>query len=533
MNSEGKQMTVDDIATSKGNVLKLKSYIQPFEKYLAQAELYGLLGQDLIESPLSQPASSKIFFSAPIPVEFLRRRLAYWEQVGEWLLKPTLQVMLESDKGIDAFNKNAHRLHKSRKLRYGPHGIHEYRGKFFPQLVRSLINFAGLSAGNVVLDPMCGSGTTNCEARSMGMKTLGVDLNRLSIEISKLKSSLFDVDLQMFEKNVRKTIVLIENARHYKSKANIPWGKRDLDYLKRWFSPIALDEIAIIWDIVKACPQDMVRQFLTICLSNIIRPVSWQKDTDLRVRKEIKDYRNGTAFTLLLEVIQKNLTKIISYLSCFEKDYKFDEFTIKEGDSRQINKFLPEWVGKCDLLITSPPYAMALPYIDTDRLSLVVLNMLPRSKHSSRETTMIGNREITEKQRKTLWETYLCRCEELPISVRKLIDQIATVNHTDKVGFRRRNLPALLARYFLDMTEAMRSARKMMKPGCYAFYVVGNNSTNVNGKRIDIMTDQFLWEIGKKVGWKQKKVINMELLPSRDIFRNNRGTAESILWLEA
>ena len=53
-----------------------------------------------------------------------------------------------------------------------------------------------------------------------------------------------------------------------------------------------------------------------------------------------------------------------------------------------------------------------------------------------------------------------------------------------------------------------------------------------NGERFEIKTDRILFDMGKRIGWKQKKIISMELLPSRDIFRNNRGSAESILWFQ-
>ena len=186
-------------------MLKLKPYIQPFERYLARAELYGLMGDDFIKNPLSRPADSQISFSTSLPIEYLRNRLTYWEQIdtgGKFI--PTLQVVLESEEGVAALNtSNSFRYHRSRKLRYGPHGIHEYRGKFFPQLVKSLINFAGLSADKIVLDPMCGSGTANCEARSMSMKTLGVDLNPLSVKISNIKTSFFDIDRQLLKEQVR------------------------------------------------------------------------------------------------------------------------------------------------------------------------------------------------------------------------------------------------------------------------------------------------------------------------------------------
>ncbi len=516
-------------------VFKLKPYIQPFERYLARAELYGLLGADCIKSPLSSPADSQITFSTSMPVEYLRKRLAYWEQIGTGgEFSPSLQVILESEEGIGAQNSGKpFHFHRSRKLRYGPHGIHEYRGKFFPQLVKSLINFAGLSTNKIVLDPMCGSGTANCEARSMGMKTLGVDLNPLSVKISKIKTSLFDINRQLLKEQVGHLLTSLKTIDLNNSNVIYPWNQRDFEYFKRWFSLQELKELAIILEIIKNCSYTPAKEFMEICLSNIIRTVSWQKDSDLRVRKEIKVHSSGTAVSLFSEELQKNLDKILSYLSCFDKDREFPEFNITEGDSRHVNTVLIKGVGECDLLITSPPYAMALPYIDTDRLSLSVLGILPRVEHRQRELLMIGNREVTEKQRQELWDQYLGRRNELPEGVRNIIEKIGSANHNGGVGFRKRNLPALLGKYFLDMTDAMYSAKQMMKSGSYGFYVVGNNSTMINKKRVEIQTDRLLWEIGKKVGWKQKKVINMELLPSRDIFRYQRGTSESILWFQA
>lgn len=63
-------------------------------------------------------------------------------------------------KALLPFDGKAISIPNRRVLRYGPHGAHEYRGKFFPQLVRALLNIAAVKRGDVVLDPMCGSGTT-------------------------------------------------------------------------------------------------------------------------------------------------------------------------------------------------------------------------------------------------------------------------------------------------------------------------------------------------------------------------------------
>jgi len=47
---------------------------------------------------------------------------------------------------------------------YATHGLFPYRGKFHPQLIKSILNILKIKPGDIVLDPMCGSGTLNIEA---------------------------------------------------------------------------------------------------------------------------------------------------------------------------------------------------------------------------------------------------------------------------------------------------------------------------------------------------------------------------------
>ncbi|MBN1658175.1 MAG: hypothetical protein JXA93_07220 [Anaerolineae bacterium] len=517
-------------------LLERKPYIQPFECVLAHAELQGLLHTEPngIFEQLAPDYAAVV--AADADVLTLKQRLAYWQKVSAEQVYITDQVRYElSDEStldVDALLTGdilPEQLPNRRKLRYGPHDLHEYRGKFFPQLVKSLINAAGLDKGSIVLDPFCGSGTTNCEARSMGMQTLGLDMNPLSVLISRTKAAILDLtpaELLSGTADIRAAAFLGQPAT---SDPGCRWNKTDLHYLTRWFAPPALAEIAHLLEVIERCEHPVMQSLLCVCLSNVIRPVSWQKESDLRVRKQVAEYVPGTAAQLFQGQVNRQVDKLQRYLALLKTGQPFPTYGIHEGDARKIDQLLPEWIGHCDVLITSPPYATALPYIDTDRLSLVVLGLLPRSEHREREYQMIGNREVLESQRHQLWETYQARRAELPASVCKLIDEIAEAYHADGVGFRRRNLPALLSRYYLDMLDAMAAARRMMRPDSLAFYVVGNNSTRVDGQRVVIPTDEFLWEIGAKAGWHREQFIDMELLPSRDIFRNNTGTRESIL----
>jgi len=517
--------------------LELKPYIQPFERILARAELAGLLPEISINNPFDEPADNYVQLAASAPAELLRQRLAYWQRVTNGIPQPTSQVLYEASESLsDQGNLAdlANRLPHNRRLRYGPHDLHEYRGKFFPQLVRSLVNFSGIPIGSLVVDPFCGSGTTTCEARLLGMRTVGIDLNPLSVLIARTKTAILELNPTLLQHEAER---IFQNLnRPAAEPVTLPWSQLDINYLNRWFDPNALSDLAYLLRLLSDCSHPIISDLFKVCLSNIIRDVSWQKDTDLRVRKEITPYPHGAAIKNFKEELQRQLSKLLPFLIVVKQEcagLSFADYEIVEGDTRQITQAFPSRAGECSLLVTSPPYATALPYIDTDRLSLIVLGLLSRKDHRSREELMIGNRETLESQRQAMWDGYQAKRKELPESICSFIDDLAHHHHGDQVGFRRRNLPALLAKYFTDMADAMSSAKSLMKPGAYGFYVVGNNSTNVDGRRVEIPTDRFLWEIASKVGWNQEKLVSMELLPSRDIFRMNRGSAETILVLSA
>ena len=506
--------------------LEMKPYLQPFERELAMRELRSLLNDDCH----IKEEHGLHLIRTDQPEEFFRRRLTYWQRVGRTSLEPTVQNSLEFTQNGLLKTHEKKELHNARRLRYGPHDLHEYRGKFFPQLVRSLLNISGVPQGSLVLDPMCGSGTTPCEALASGFSAIGADLNPLSVLIATVKSAIVQEPYDVFFQTVSDYIGKFRFKEFSPEKI---WSQDDLDYLMRWFDPGAIHDLAIVLAEIKKVREPLYRDFFLVCLSNIIRSVSWQKETDLRVRKEIRPYDAGAAILNFKEQALEQLDRIYPYLCVLPHSKGHPSLNIRHGNSVSVSEIFSEYRGKVDVLVTSPPYATALPYLDTDRLSLIVLGLLPRKEHMASEMMMVGTREVTERQRQNAWDCYLARKNELPKSISKLIDKIAKHNHGDNVGFRRRNLPALLGKYFLDMLDAMCSAHSLMKVGGYGYYVVGNNSSVVNGQKIEIPTNEFLFEIGALAGWHQVETIPMEMLSSRDIFRENRSSAETILCFKA
>jgi hypothetical protein len=75
------------------------------------------------------------------------------------------------------------------------HRLHPYKGKFIPQLVEYFIDGhtdefkkeAYFKAGDILLDPFCGSGTTLVQANELGIHAVGVDISEFNALISNIK----------------------------------------------------------------------------------------------------------------------------------------------------------------------------------------------------------------------------------------------------------------------------------------------------------------------------------------------------------
>lgn len=521
---------------------RLKPFLQEFERHLALRELESLAGALPLSSRESNdPNTFEVETARQLAP--LRERLAYWETVGSQSDSFTAQVLRESTvnvvrNGIPLqdlsrilpFDQDVP-LPNRRILRYATHGIHEYRGKFFPQLVTSLVNYAGLRRLDVVADPMCGSGTTVVESALHGLTVMGMDMNPLSTLITRTKCKLVGLKAEKLEAEYeclkRKLLKASPLSSAQTADFNRQFSEQDLSYLKSWFSPEVLSDLNVISYHIARVKDKTVREYFLVCLSNILRSVSYQKNDDLRVRKEIKN-EDADAIREFLEGLGRSVRFVLAFLRQFPR-LKLGKFTVDEGDARSLDVHWKSFLGRASAIVTSPPYATALPYLDTDRLSLIYLRLLSRDRHRAKDALMIGNREITDRARRDLLSEFGRNGHALPSKVCSLIRRIEKLNQAEGTGFRRKNMSALLSKYFFDMKKVLGASHKLLKKGGHAFFVVGNNHTVAGGEHVDIPTVDFLRSIGESVGFKTQELIPMDMLVSRDIFRKNAIGSESII----
>jgi putative RNA methylase family UPF0020 len=383
--------------------------------------------------------------------------------------------------------------HRGEAHNYLTHGIHSYKGKYYPQIVRSLLNHAETAPGSLVVDPLVGSGTTTLEAALMEMPSVGIDRNPLAALIARTKIDVLRLSVDEVARGHASVVARVADDL----RADLP----NVDYLGRWFPAETLDVIArILGAIDDASAHTSFRDLARLALSTHLRGWSFQQPSQLRIFRR----REAPPATSLLARFQRQLDEfsqsvIVGVRLLEELGITLPEARIAVADSRDPSQWAcaPATVAA---VVTSPPYATALPYIDTDRLSIFGLGLADVGRRGGLEWEMIGTREIVTRQRRELEDALAANVAELPTVIVKGIKAIKSVNDKTDVGFRRRNLPSLLYRYFTDMKIVIENATRVLRPDGFCAIVVGDSYTVAGGRKMRIPTADYLCAVAKDSG---------------------------------
>lgn len=501
----------------------------PYEKVLACRELASLLKGKI------SPSKEGLTVDTSNGWKTNCSRTTYFREAvsadGTRLIP--LQALLEAD------GKQL----KRQSTRYSAHGLHEYRGKFNPQIVRAIGNILELKEGAWVLDPFCGSGTTLLEAAHIGWNAIGADLNPLAVQIANAKTAALRLPavrlrahFHVLQKNLPQNLDFERPFQRTELRqiGGPSWEDRlpSIGYLREWFTESVLVQCAVILRHIDSLP-DSTGLIFRVALSDIVREVSLQDPDDLRIRRRKGAPQNFPVIPLFLESLSRKL-QLIASAAAQLGPVNTNQTALgldARSFSRQLKELLPQ-SGGFDAVITSPPYCNALPYIDTQRLSLVMLGLTPSEGIRVMERSLVGNREIGNSERTQLELALSRNTDQLPRACITLCrNLVAAVGAGD--GFRRRNVPALVYKYFADMGRAFDEIRSVMKPHAYFAIVIGPNMTRLGGREFVIDTPKYLTSIARSKRFTLREALKLETYQRFDIHRANSITAETLLLLEA
>lgn len=496
----------------------------PYEALIRREEINRLVGTPPRED-LDDVLAAKI---NPLHVDKLRRlTFTHSFKAPNIYEEPTWQAILENGEAL----KNASR----KDPKYVTHGIHAYKGKFYPQLARSLFNLARIRSGDRLLDPFCGSGTVPLEGFLNGLDCVGFDMNPLAVKIAKAKTEVLLVDPYLRDRllaQIQHRITRLEPSSDRRL-----FSETVIDEIQSWFPSRVIDKLSALLTLIRNTPDVRVKDFLEVLLSNIIRKVSQQDPEDLRIRRRSEPINDAPVFELFSAHLSEQRRRLTEFASRSNRaPCRFVAARVFLADSRLADSYRIADVGEqsIDCIITSPPYATALPYIDTDRLSILLLSGLRSTERATIEQSLTGSREIRDRARRVI-EDSINRHQFKDIysaTACETISQVYKLNKTANVGFRRKNMAALLYRYFADMSRVIRNLDVHLKEGGSAFFVIGDNVTLAGGKEIRIRSGQALVEMAEAVGWRVLRRLAITVTKEKRPHAKHSITANEILWCE-
>jgi 16S rRNA G966 N2-methylase RsmD len=483
----------------------------PYEYDFARREVQSLLDPHAI-----QENAGGLNLERPGSVD-LASRLVYFAGYSQnaGVSRDTSQSVLERINGNGV---------KRQSTRYSAHGLHEYKGKFNPQVAKALLNIFNARPGQLVLDPFCGSGTSLVECAHLGISSVGTDINPLAVFLANAKLQSLSIPA---EKLLADSKLTLSKAKKSKAKFRDPSDRGD--YLRSWFPENYLSEIERLRLAIESEDSPAGPVLLAIA-SNLLREYSLQEPSDLRIRRRTSPFPQKPFFDAYEDAV-----------NAFGIRMAEAQLTlgVHVAGSKAINIDCKKAFGEQDLLsdsfdlvLTSPPYATALPYIDTQRLSLVWLKLLPPSEILLLESELVGSREIRGTGKKSLLDSMQNNDANLPaLEAEFCIELQNSLGESD--GFRRQVVPRLLYRYFTGMADAFSAVRRLTKQNAPFGLIVGGNHTVLSGKRFDIETPKHLASIAAERGWEHVETVPLQTYRRYGLHKNNATTTEALILLKA
>ncbi len=479
----------------------------PYERDLAEREVAKLLEVSSAKADLE---------GLVLPTEVGRAqasRLVYFADYrADGEVTPTAQYLLEA---------TARAGQRRQATRYSVHGLHEYKGKFNPQVAKAILNIFGVHETGTVLDPFCGSGTTLVECAHLGAQGVGFDLNPLAVFITNAKLLALRTPSEDLSGALNRLQAACSKTRKW--AAETLFDERGL-YLRDWFDADVLAEVELLRRMIHDAAGTLAPVFLCLA-SDLLRDYSQQDPADLRIRRRKSPLPETPLHDAFLRRAEAFLVRVKEAQAVIGLRDTNAWARLMSADSKAALA-KPAYA---DAAITSPPYAMALPYIDTQRLSLIWLDLVRPDELGVLEGDLTGSREL-RKTKRQFAEALAENTGGLPLEQHQLcLTMQASLSEKD--GFRRRVVPTLLYRYFVHMQDSFRGVRRHMKDRAPYALIVGHNHTTLGGRRFDIDTPRHLASIAQGVGWAVEELVEMQTYQRFGYHAANAVSSETLLLL--
>ncbi len=340
---------------------------------------------------------------------------------------------------------------------YATHGLFPYRGKFHPQMIKGLLNVMGIKPGDIVLDPMMGSGTVLVEACLMGIRSIGIDaspfcrfmtqtkLDALTMSLARARGALenYEEVFIYFQHRVGQPTPGSKPSKSKTSKSAMSVMEERAEYLTKKDHPKLTKQ-----------DRDTLNTYHFLLLA-YLDSAGYAERSARKVPLE--------QFRAILERYLFVAEKIQHVMAGLEMELAAAE--VLEGDARSLS--LED--SSVDGIIFSPPYSFAVDYLANDSFHLKFMG----------------------------------------IDSDTLRDMM--------IGLRGRNFGEKYQFYRDDMGKVIKECARVLRPDCFCTIVVGTNNNQL-GKVFGIAPDEvrglheILVDMSAEVGFNPVKVMSRPII---------------------
>lgn len=349
------------------------------------------------------------------------------------------------------------------------HTIHAYPAKFPAFMASKAFEYArneGVNIGRVA-DIFCGCGTVALEAKTHNYQFWGCDINPVATLIAKAKSNEYSTSsFEQYYSQILTEYREIELDEYAYAKAN--------ERLQYWFKENSFCELLKIhMAINNIVTEEKYLEAFRCIFSSILKAASkWlnksikpQVDPDKQEIDVLKKFQSQCCkFMRAIEEIEESNTDIV--INC--------------GNFLDIDD-LP----RVDLIVTSPPYVTSYEYADLHQLSSLWLGYTS---------------DYRELRKGSIGSVY--NSNDFTIDFSKLNETgksiVKALQASDKAFAKVKSV----ARYFVDMQEAVRRCAQMLNDNGMVFFVVGDTEY----KGVKIQNSKHLIEAMEENGYTDIKI---------------------------
>ncbi len=374
------------------------------------------------------------------------------------------------------------------KLRVEDSSIHDwYRFvlSFPPHLVQQYLETFCVDQTSFVLDPFCGTGTTNVECKKHGVSSWGIEASPLTHFVSKTKC-VWANDTFNFLNTAKQIALAAARTINSLSKPRTLSEEQTSLILKNSICEQPLSSTLVLRDSIRAANSPFEDYYLLALAKHIVYSYS-----NLKFGPEVGISRKKKESVDVVEIWLSEIERMETDLE-YWKHHSSTFADISLGDARSIPK--RDYIGKVDCVITSPPYPNEKDYSRTTRLESVILGFINTKddlRNIKKGFIRSNSKNVYRSDNDAQYISNIGSINKLSNEIEERRLELGKTSGFEKL------YASVVKQYFGGMARHLSGLKPYLRNGASLAYVVGDQASYF---QIPIRTSVLLGEVAESIG---------------------------------